>query len=350
MFMSIGKLIRSKFPWLYYPLVGVVNKIISLFRPYSIYITDNLGGSFKKYFISNNMPHKIEMLERNLDEESIQTIRAIIQRLLFYPDAKYQTPISAKREIVGGLLPVETYVQQQLINGQLARVEKSINLPANILEDSVFYFYHGLALLPQQIHEYINSQHFIDVGAYVGDSAIALSKYNFSKIFSLEISLKSIERYRHNMERNGIHENRYEIINAAITSSDNEPPLKIYDTGSTGLSLFRKIGKYDEIEVATKTLDSIVEQYDVRPKFIKADIEGAAMDLVKGAKNTFTKFRPVLSIAIYHNPIEFFEIKLKLEELLPDYIYLVRKLSSGVRNNLSHSEVVLLAYPRELID
>ncbi len=346
---SIGQYIKLKYPVLYNFLVEFINKAILATRPYSIYITDNLGGSFKNYFVSNNMPLKINELTKNLDAESIELIQIIIQRLLFYPDGKYKGRTSKNDSVVGGLLPVETRVQQKLIDQQIHIVTKSVNLPRQMIEESVFYFYHGLSLLPKEVHEYIKEQHFMDLGAYVGDSAIALSKYQYSKIFSLEISLKSIEQYNLNMKANKISDEKYEIFNIGVASSDNEPPVTMYDTGSTGLSLYRKAGRYDEIQIERKSLDWIVEQNTIEPKFIKVDIEGAAMDFVNGAIKTLPKFRPVLSIAIYHNPIEFFEVKPALEALLSNYTFLIRKLASGVKNNLIHSEVVLLAYPKELM-
>jgi FkbM family methyltransferase len=346
---AVSKYFKLRYPSLYSTLVGFINKIVSASRPYTIYITDNLGGSFKSYFIENNMPLKINALKKNLDTASIELVEIIIQRLLFYPDGKYKSRTSKKEAVIGGLLPIETKSQQKIIGQQLRALAKSVKLPSHLIEESVFYFYHGLSLLPKEIHEYIREQHFIDIGAYIGDSAIALSKYQYSKIYSLEISLKSIDRYRLNMKENNIPIEKYKILNIGVAPSDNEPPIKMYDTGSAGFSLYRRAGKYDEIQIERKSLDWIVDQNGIQPKFIKIDIEGAAMDFVKGASKTLTKFRPVLSIAIYHNPTEFFEVKPALDILLTDYMFLVRKLASGIKNNLNHSEVVLLAYPMELL-
>jgi FkbM family methyltransferase len=346
---SIAQYIKLKYPLLYNYLVDFINRILLATRPYSIYVTDNLGGSFKSYFINNDMPLKINTLNKNLDSESIELIQIVIQRLLFYPDAKYKRRTSKNDAVVGGLLPIETKAQQKIIDQQLHIVAKSIKLPSQLIEESVFYFYHGLSLLPKEVHEYIRGQHFMDLGAYVGDSAIALSKYQYSKIFSLEISLKSVAQYRLNMKANTISDEKYKILNIGVASSDSELPVKMYDTGSTGLSLYRRTGKYDEIQIERKSLDWIVEHNAIDPKFIKVDIEGAAMDFVNGAIKTLPKFRPVLSIAIYHNPIEFFEVKPALEALLSNYTFLIRRLTSGVKNNLVHSEIVLLAYPNELM-
>ncbi len=346
---SIIEYVKLKYPFVYNYLVSFVNKVILATRPYSIYVTDNLGGSFKSYFINNDMPLKINALKKDLDLESIELVQIIVQRLLYYPDAKNKRWTSKNNSVVGGLLPIETKTQKKLIERQIEIVAKSVKLSKQMIEESVFYFYHGLSLLPMEVHKYIAGQHFMDLGAYAGDSAIALSKYQYSKIFSLEISLKSIGQYYLNMKANGISDERYEVLNIGVASSDNELPVMMYDTGSTGLSLYRRTGKYDEILVEKKSLDWIVEQNAIEPKFIKVDIEGAAMDFVKGASKTLAKFRPVLSIAIYHNPTEFFEVKPALEAMLGNYTFLLRKLTSGVKNNLIHSEVVLLGYPNELI-
>jgi FkbM family methyltransferase len=348
--MSIGGFLRSRFPWFYFPVVYVITKVHYFLRPHAIYITDSLGGSFKDYLLSHNMPMVLQELQHNLDSESQQVIKVIIQRILFYPDETYLTRIPRYREVIGGLLPVETEEQRGLVNRHLKLMAGSVRLSSKLIEESVFYFHHGLSLLPRQVHEYIRNQHFIDAGAFVGDSALALNTYRFSKIFSLEISLKSIEKYHLNMKRNDIPQDRYEIINVAISETDHASNLLVYDTGSAGLSFFRRIGRYDQISVRRRTIDSIVEDYSINPKFIKADIEGAAIELIKGGRNTFKKYRPVISIAIYHNPYEFFEAKRQLEVFLFDYVFAIRKLCTGIRNNLNHSEVVLIGVPKEVLD
>ena len=126
-------------------------------------------------------------------------------------------------------------------------------------------------------------------------------------------------------------------------------PVKLNDTGSSGLSALRKSGKYDEISIERKSLDYIVAKNKISPRFIKVDIEGNGLEFVKGARETLIKFRPVLSVAIYHNPYEFFEVKPLLESYLANYVFILRKLSTGIRNNLCHSEIVLLGYPKEII-
>jgi FkbM family methyltransferase len=347
---QLGPTIRIIFPKLYYSLTTIIKAVRRIVQPYSIYITDSLGGSFKSYFINTNMVEKISELRNNLDKESIETIDVIVQRLLHYPDEKFKQKTSKRKEIIGGLLPREMDQIRINIFKKLNRDKQKLKFLSKYIEESVFYYYHGLSLLPEQIKGYIKDQDFIDAGAFIGDSAIALKDFHYKKIYSLEISQKSIKRYKINLARYNVSSDKFEIINVSMASNNDGTPVKLLDTGSSGLSILRKSGKYDEISVEQKTIDYIVDKYKISPRFIKVDIEGNSLEFVKGAKESLTKFRPVLSIAIYHNPYEFFEVKPLLEKLLPDYVFLIRKLATGIKNNLCHSEVVLLGYPKEIIN
>ena len=344
-----GPYLKENFPNIYSFLVAIINALIRIGKPYTIYITDSLGGSFKSYFINSDMSAKISDLKYNLDKESIETLDVIILRLLNYPDERYKHKTSKRTEIIGGLLNVETDLSKKYIDKKLKIYKRDLRFISKQIEESVFYYYHGLSLLPETIAEYIKDNDFIDAGAYIGDSAIALKEYHYRKIYSIEISQKSIEKYKINMAGNNIGTNKFEIINICIASSDDRPDVRFPDTGSSGLSILRKTGKYDDILVEQRSLDYIVDKYKITPRFIKVDIEGNGLEFVKGAKGTLIKFRPVLSIAIYHNPYEFFEVKPLLDKLLDDYVFLIRKLSSGIKNNECHSEVVLLGYPKEII-
>jgi FkbM family methyltransferase len=344
-----GPYLKENFPNIYSFLVKIINAFIKIGRPYSIYITDSLGGSFKSYFINSDMSVKISDLKYNLDKKSIETLDVIILRLLNYPDERYKHKTSKRTEIIGGLLPVETELTKKNIYRKLKIYKRDLKFISKQIEESVFYYYHGLSLLPETIAEYIKDNDFIDAGAYIGDSAIALNEYHYRKIYSIEISQKSIEKYKINLAGNNIGTDKFEIINICIASSNDRPDVRFPDTGSSGLSILRKTGKYDDVLVEQRSLDYIVDKYKITPRFIKVDIEGNSLEFVRGAKETLIKFRPVLSIAIYHNPYEFFEVKPLLEKLLDGYVFLIRKLSSGIKNNECHSEVVLLGYPKEII-
>jgi len=347
---SPGLCLRLKFPKIYFFLTSLINVFIKISRPYSIYITDSLGGSFKSYISNSDMNIKISGLKNDLDSESADTIDVIMKRIMHYPDESNKKKISKREEIAGGLLSAESDRVRKETEIKLKSYRKKYKFLSNHIEESVFYYYHGLSLLPAGIAKYIKDHDFIDLGAFIGDSAIALREFKYKRIFSVEMSLKSILKYKTNLARSNINEDKFEIINACITSNDDEEPVRLSDTGSSGFSVLRRKGKYDEISVDRRSLDYIVEKYKISPHFIKVDIEGNSLEFVRGAKKTLNRFRPVFSIAIYHNPYEFFEVKPLLEELLTDYVFMVRKLSGGIKNNMCHSEVVLLGYPKEIVD
>jgi hypothetical protein len=79
----------------------------------------------------------------------------------------------------------------------------------------------------------------------------------------------------------------------------------------------------------------------------KADLEGHGFRMIKGAMNTIKIQRPVLSIGIYHNYEELFEIKPFLQERIADYVFefQLHRFSEG-----KFVELVLFCYPKELAD
>lgn len=339
--------IRKLFPKTYNFLVYLINGSRKIFTPYSIYITDSLGGSFKTYLSDPVNINRETELKRGLDAESERTINTVLERIKFYPDEKHRKKVSKSQPVAGGLLPVETAVMKKQIENSLSGDRKKYKRIFRHLDESVFYFYHGLHFLPENVLNYLKNKDLIDIGAHSGDSAIALRKFGFRKTYSVEMSLKSIDQYKKNMAQLKISDNSFELINVCVADADNKEPAKFADTGSTGLSLLRNRGKYDWITVEQKTLDTIASEYRISPGLIKADIEGMSFDFVKGAVGTMKTHRPVLAVAIYHNPYELFEVKPFLEKALDNYTFLIRKLSAGIENNLCHSDIFLIGFPDE---
>jgi FkbM family methyltransferase len=55
--------------------------------------------------------------------------------------------------------------------------------------------------------------------------------------------------------------------------------------------------------VRMRTLDSLVREKGIkRIDYIKADVEGAEIELIKGAAATIAEFSPRISVAVYHTP------------------------------------------------
>jgi len=339
---TIGTYLRDNCPNFYAQYLKIISP-----SP-SFYVLDYLGGSFKDYFKIENSCERITALKQNLDEYSIHTVDTLISRMLNYPEYRFNVRMKVKeKDVIGGLLDEEKPENQKRVNISLAEIHKKYVIPKSLMEPSVFYYHHGLTFVPEKIIDYIKGHDFIDLGAYIGDSALALYQYGYRKIYSVEMSRRSMERYIKLMNCNNIDASKYELINVAISEKDNMPPVYLSDSGCS--NMFAVESTKGELVVERKSLDTLVKEYGIVPKFIKTDIEGFSLELVKGAVNTLKQHRPILGIAIYHNPYEFFEVKPFLESILENYTYLIRKLTISPFTGGCHGETTLIAYPNEIV-
>jgi len=340
----IGTYLRDNHPNIYSRYLKLISS-----SP-SFYVLDYLGGSFKQYFCAENISERIAALKQNLDKYSIHTVDTLISRMLNYPESRFNVRMKVKeKEVIGGLLDEEKPENQKKVNKSLTKIHKNYNIPKSLMEPSVFYYHHGLTFVPEKVKDYIKGHDFIDCGAYIGDSALALYQYEYKKIYSVEMSRKSMGKYIKLMNDNNINSSMYELINVAIAARDDLPAIVFSDSGSSNLSSSGTTGIDDDISIEQKSLDTLVEEYEIVPKFIKADIEGYALELIKGGAETIKKHRPVLALSIYHNPYEFFEVKPYIENLVDNYTYLIRKLTISPFTGSCHGETTLIAYPNEVV-
>jgi hypothetical protein len=69
-------------------------------------------------------------------------------------------------------------------------------------------------------------------------------------------------------------------------------------------------------EVQIVTLDQALQ--DLKPTYLKFDIEGSELDALVGATETIRRHRPKLAVCVYHVPDHLWRIPLKLNELVPN--------------------------------
>lgn len=165
----------------------------------------------------------------------------------------------------------------------------------------------------------------LDLGACLGDTAIWMAEQGAGEVHAFEIDPVNREYMLKTFARSPDYA-KIRVVPKAISSS-NAMYYMIPNEYNAGAGQIQRekpdSGLYSRIECTT--LDSYCEQAQIRPDFIKMDIEGSELDAINGATSIFTGCRPKFAICIYHKREHRWEIPLRLAELCPDYRFFVKK-------------------------
>lgn len=166
------------------------------------------------------------------------------------------------------------------------------------------------ALLRPTPHE-----HFVDLGAYNGDTIRELLGYThgqFASITAFEPDRKNRKKLQKYID-DTLH-GRATVVPAGAWSCD--------DT----LYFAQRAGRNSAVSgagepVAVRSVDSVLAGAPCT--FLKLDVEGVERDALYGARETIARCRPKLNLAAYHRSDDLFTLPLVVHELDPSYrIYL----------------------------
>ena len=300
------------------------------------------GGSFKTYFLKNNMPEKIAAFERGLDEASRALLALVLERMLRLPDFHDSDDYMLRAERLKAMCtPDEARFSQEYV-AELPLYEKEFSLPDVPYTPETFFFHHGLRHAPTALHAYIQGKDFIDGGAFVGDSVLVFNRFYAPRhVYSFEISPGSREKFQETLSRNHVDKNICTLLPMGL--SDIKSEAHIADSANPGTTLLCA----GDTRVPVTDLDTFAEENGLRVGFIKMDIEGSAARGLQGAARTIQKDRPAISLAVYHTPEEFFETKPLLDALTKGLDYTIEFKSFHPFPDCM-VELALFAYPSEL--
>jgi FkbM family methyltransferase len=166
--------------------------------------------------------------------------------------------------------------------------------------------------------ERIEDEHFIDCGAYNGDTIAEFLGWTggrFEKITAFEADpacFAGLNRFR-----SGHPELAQKLVchQAAVTAETGV--VRFNASGNAAASIA------DEgIEVRSVRLDDMLR--DQWPTFLKMDIEGAEPDALRGASEVIRRCEPVLAICVYHAQDHLWKLPLLMRELFPSARYFLR--------------------------
>lgn len=135
---------------------------------------------------------------------------------------------------------------------------------------------------------------FVDVGAYFGWYALNVARQRpGARVFALEPVPASQARLEENRARNRLGNVR--LIRAAVGADEGEAEMALPPGANGGSAHLAAGGDGDRVSVAVTTLDTFAAAWALtRMDAVKIDVEGAELEVLRGAEATLRRFRPVL--------------------------------------------------------
>ena len=138
---------------------------------------------------------------------------------------------------------------------------------------------------------------FVDVGANIGlHSLVAAHKVGATgRVLALEPQRLVYERLKANIALNNL--SHVMALNVAAGAADSESMLYHLSEANDGQATFAlSVGERSSAQETARMvqLDALVKSVfgDALPEVIKIDVEGAELDVLRGATNTFQQSRP----------------------------------------------------------
>jgi len=171
--------------------------------------------------------------------------------------------------------------------------------------------------------------HYIDVGAYNGDTILELTNYldgkniNINKIAAFEPDRKNFEKLQKNLLENNLL-NKCELYNIGAW---NEEKTLYFDAKSGRNSNFEFNGIRRGAHCASvNSLNNILKFVDLNNKtLIKYDVEGAEYEALLGSTEIIKKYSPKLIVSLYHRNEDIFKLLLLVNNINPNYNFYIRK-------------------------
>ena len=166
-------------------------------------------------------------------------------------------------------------------------------------------------------HQFIKKDnHCIDGGANQG-----IFSLSFASVVGNKGKIIAVEPFDYciNILKNNAKENEFNniIIEQKVLFSKSDLEKKLdYTDGVGAASITRNFGKKNFLNVKTITIDDLVKINNIKPNFIKLDIEGAEFEALQGSLNTLSFHEPNICLECTDEQ-EFF----KINELLKRFNY-----------------------------
>lgn len=155
----------------------------------------------------------------------------------------------------------------------------------------------------------------VDGGSCDGNTALRFHRYG-CKVYSFEMDKENFK-----LASALAKKNNFTVENLGLGSYNHKAQYTRIQNNIGGSHL-SKVGA-DSAEIVT--LDSYVAEKKLpRVDFIKLDVEGAELDVLRGAAASIIRWKPRLAISAYHKLDDLWTLTNFIKSIRPDYKFAVR--------------------------
>ena len=194
-----------------------------------------------------------------------------------------------------------------------------INTRISGYADSIRKYSITDSYFPRGVVSLENNEVFLDCGAFDGDTIeifkqqMKLANKTYNRIYGFEPDKENFKK----LQMNCANDDKIIPLNMGVFnkrdtlsfSSDEGGGSRVNETGNSSI----------EVDM----IDNLIEK-DVSVTFIKMDLEGVELEALFGAKDTISKYKPTLAIAVYHKIDDLIEIPKYIKSLVSDYKFYLR--------------------------
>jgi FkbM family methyltransferase len=141
----------------------------------------------------------------------------------------------------------------------------------------------------------------IDIGAHIGYYSLLFAKCvgPSGRVFAFEPLPGNFALLQKNVQLNSLQNVR--VLNQAVFSSTQEITITAPDDQpNPGSGSMHNEAGHEYFRVEAISMDAFCEKLALRPDVLKLDVEGSEYDVLIGAKETISKYRPNLLIELHH--------------------------------------------------